>query len=129
VYKSFNAKPWDYGYTYEILKLRLVEQYEYFKVSNIAEGNDYVASRIKLALNLYDIMMGDNPAGHIEFSDPKSIIPENPKYVSTKYVNTNNANRFVDCEDINIIQEFIYEEKAHRLFWRIMLENSRQWWD
>lgn len=136
VWCAFKAHPWDYGFTYDVLRARLVEQYEYFKKSDIAVGNDYRAGRIKLALKLYDIMVGDDSAGHLEIMTPqerlKSVNNSGLKYVQTKYVNTKNAIRFVHPEVIDTYRAYpmyLYEEKAQRLFWRIMQENSRDWWD
>lgn len=126
VWKTLTSYPWDYGYTYDIMRLRLVEQCEYFKKSNISADSNYIKSRIELALRLYDIMMGDNGTG--EFVG--GLL--DAKYVSTKYVNTKNAHRFgpKECEEIfNRYPTFLYEEKAYQLFWKIMKHNSREWWD
>jgi hypothetical protein len=136
VWKAFTAYPWDYAYTYDILRARLVEQYEYLSKSDIAVGNEYRASRIKTAIKLYDIMIGEDTAGHFEIVTPqerqetqsKDVV----KYIQTKYVNTRNAHRFLHptvIKNFGSYTEYLYEEKAHRLFWRIMAENSRDWWD
>ena len=37
VWCAFKAHPWDYGFTYDVLRARLVEQYEYFKKSDIGD--------------------------------------------------------------------------------------------
>lgn len=136
IWESFKAFPWDHGYTYDIIRARLVEQYEYFKTSTIAEGNPYRASRIKLAINIYDIMVGTNEAGHFEIITPEERLQNNSKdvvkYIQTRYVNTKNAHRFlhpVIIENYGGYTQYLYEEKAQRLFWRIMQENSRGWWD
>jgi hypothetical protein len=136
VWKTFTAYPWDYAYTYDILRARLVEQYEYFSKSNIAVGNEYRAKRIKLAIDLYDIISGEVSAGHFEIVTPQERLETQSKdvvkYIQTKYVNTRNAHRFLHptvIERFGGYTEYLYEEKAHRLFWRIMTENSRDWWD
>lgn len=136
VWKSFVGFPWDHGYTYDVIRARLVEQYEYFKKSNIAVGNEHRAERIGLAIKLYDIMVGDVTAGNFEILTPQeremtgntSMV----KYVTTKYVNTRNATRFIHPKVIDTYRaypQYLYEEKAQRLFWRIMQEYSRGWWD
>lgn len=135
VWKAFTAYPWDYAYTYDILRARLVEQYEYLSKSDIAEGNEYRASRIKTAIKLYDIMTGEDTAGHFEFVTPQERLENQSKdvvkYVQTKYVNTRNIGRFLDTrlEHFEFFPQYLYEEKAHKLFWRIMDEYSRGWWD
>ena len=135
VWKAFTAYPWDYAYTYDILRARLVEQYEYLSKSDIAEGNEHRASRIKTAIKLYDIMIGEDTAGHFEFVTPQERLENQSKdvvkYVQTKYVNTRNIGRFLDTrlEHFQFFPQYLYEEKAHKLFWRIMDEYSRGWWD
>lgn len=126
VWRTFKAKPYDYGYTYDILRHRLVEHCEYFKKSNISADSKYIKDRIELVLRLYDIMMGDNGAGKFV----GGLLDAN--YVATKYVNTKNAHRFgpKGCEEtFNRFPTFLYEEKAYQLFWKIMNHNSRNWWD
>ena len=136
VWKAFTAYPWDYAYTYDILRSRLVEQYEYLSKSDIAVGNEQRAKRIKLAIDLYDIMSGKESAGHFEIITPQERLETQSKdvvkYTQTRYVNTRNAHRFLHptvIKNYGGYTEYLYEEKAHRLFWRIMAENSRDWWD
>ena len=132
VWETFVAYPWDSLYTNDILRCRLVEQYEYFKNSKIAEGNEYTASRIKLAINLYDIMSCKVTAGVFQHDSLKDILDGKHNYVATKYVNVKNAERFAPKETLETYVKFptfLYEEKAHKLFWRVMMTYSRDWWD
>lgn len=132
VWKTFISYPWDYSYNNDILRCRLVEQYEYFKKSEIAERNDYTASRIKLAINLYDIMNDDVTAGYLLPKSIKDFLIGEHNYVATKYVNVKNAERFVPKEILEIYTKyptFLYEEKAHNLFWKVIMNYSRDWWD
>ena len=49
------------------------------------------------------------------------------------YVNTRNASRFIQREDADyskcMWKEELYIRKATRLFYRILEEKSRNWWD
>ena len=142
VWKTFCARPWDYSETYEVLKLRLIETKEYFKKTDIitAESSERIVKEIDLALSIYDIVSGDKSAGHFEYVFDSSIddIPYSTsfnrlQYVPERYVNLRNADRFAKND---IMKEYykkcpneLYEDKARKLFWRMMEQYSQNWWD
>ena len=56
------------------------------------------------------------------------------KWKILKYVNCNNAYRFISEESETIkdnifLQEELYKEKAHKLYYTILERYSRTWWD
>ena len=146
VWKTLWARPWDYSETYDVLKYRLIETCEYFKKSDIIvkESADKIVKEIDLALSLYDIISGDKSAGHFEYCwDPnvdedKEIIKYTSslnrlKYVPERYVNLKNSDRFARN---GVMKEYyqkcpneLYEDKARKLFWRVMEQYSQNWWD
>ena len=141
VWKTLLARPWDYSETYDVLKYRLIETREYFKKTNIIikESADEIVKEINLALSLYDIISGEKSAGHWEYEWNSDFSKEtcNPLnrliYVPERYVNLRNATRFARNE---IIKEYyqkcpneLYEDKARKLFWRVMEQYSQNWWD
>lgn len=139
VWTTFLAKPWDYSFTYDVLKCRLVESLRYFERTNIiTEGDrDRIVRQIKLALSLYDIMSGEKSAGEFVIATPPERL-ENPsidpiKYVQTRHVNLRNTDRFAKNA---VMKEYyqkcpneLYVDKATKLFWRCMEQYSQNWWD
>lgn len=139
VWAAFLAKPWDYSFTYDVLKCRLVESLKYFKKTEIIpeKDRDEIVRQIKLTLSLYDIMSGEKGAGEFEFVTPAERL-ENPsikpiKYVQTRYVNARNVDRFaVNKSHARMLKQLpshLYEAKATKLFWRCMEQYSQNWWD
>ena len=121
--KSVNqARPWDYGYWYDTLYHYLEYQAAYFEKSQIFVGWEYVVKEIRLAKSLLEIMMEKR-----DISDYSRI----PKM--KVYVNTRNADRFIQYEKADyskcMWQEELYIRKATKLFYRILEERSRAWWD
>lgn len=143
VWAAFKNRPWDYAETYDVLKHRLIEQREYFKKSDIIvqESIDKIVSQLDLALSLYDIMSGEVSAGHWEYewnervneNGSSSNSLNRMQYVAERYVNTRNRHRFSNHKEVREYYQKcpqeLYEEKARRLFWRMMAEHSMNWWD
>lgn len=139
VWYTFLAKPWDHSFTYEVLKYRLIETREYFKKTNIIdkESADEIVREIDLALSLYDIMSDQKSAGHWEYTDAvDETIPaiERMVYIPDRYVNIRNAHRFFAHQHIiDYCKErspsYLYEEKARKLFWRVIEQYSQNWCD
>ena len=121
--KSVNrAKPWDYGYWYDTLYHYLEYQAAYFEETKIFVGWEKAVKEIRLAKSLLEIMMEKRDLADY-FGIPKMKV----------YVNTRNANRFIQYENADyskcMWQEELYIRKATRLFYRILEERSRTWWD
>jgi hypothetical protein len=121
--KSVNqARPWDYGYWQETLYHYLEYQAAYFEKSQLFVGWEKAVKEIRLCKSLLEIMMEKR-----ELSDYSGI----PKI--KVYVNTRNASRFLQYKDADYTkymwQEELYIRKATRLFYRILEEKSRTWWD
>ena len=141
-WKTLLARPWDYSETYEVLKYRLIETREYFKRTDIIvkESADRIVKEIDLALSLYDIISGEKSAGHWEYEwkiddvyDPDKGSLYRLKYTPERYVNLRNADRFSSNEVIRKYYQKcpneLYEDKARKLFWRVMEQYSQNWWD
>ena len=121
--KSVNrAKPWDYGYWQDTLYHYLEYQAAYFEETKIFVGWEKAVKEIRLAKSLLEIMMEKRDLSDY-FGIPKMKV----------YVNTRNANRFIQYENADyskcMWQEELYMRKATRLFYRILEERSRTWWD
>lgn len=121
--KSVNqARPWDYGYWHDTLYHYLEYQAAYFEKSQIFVGWEYVVKEIRLAKSLLEIMM-----------EKRSISDYSRAPKMNVYVNTRNGNRFIDYKGADyskcMWQEELYIRKATRLFYRILEERSRAWWD
>ena len=118
VWQAFIGRPYDYGYTYSIIRCRLKEHLKYFKSTKVINKEDaeYITSKIQLAINLLDIT-----TSNIE--------------TTPTYENLNNAYRyFPDCDEQTIlalkaIPGFMSEVKANVLFWKVMSKYSNEWWD
>ena len=122
--KSVNqARPWDYGYWQETLYHYLEYQAAYFEKSQIFVGWEKVVKEIRLAKSLLEIMMEKREIAYYSGLIPKMKV----------YVNTRNARRFVTYENADFTkamwQEELYIKKATRLFYRILEDRSRAWWD
>ena len=121
--KSVNqARPWDYGYWYDTLYHYLEYQAVYFDTFQHFVGWERAVKELRLCRSLLEIMMEKR-----SISDYSGI----PKM--NVYVNTRNGNRFIDYEKADyskcMWQEELYIRKAARLFYRILEEKSRTWWD
>ena len=121
--KSVNqARPWDYGYWYDTLYHYLEYQAVYFDTFQHFVGWERAVKELRLCRSLLEIMMEKR-----SISDYSGI----PKM--NVYVNTRNGNRFIDYENADYTklmwQEELYIRKAARLFYRILEEKSRTWWD
>ena len=121
--KSVNhARPWDYGYWYDTLYHYLEYQAVYFETFQNFVGWERAVKELRLCRSLLEIMMDKR-----DLSDYAGI----PKM--KVYVNTRNADRFIQYENADyskcMWQEELYIRKAARLFYRILEERSRAWWD
>ncbi len=116
------ARPWDYGYWQETLYHYLEYQAAYFEKYKIFVGWEKAVKEIRLCKSLLEIMMEKR-----SISDYSGI----PKM--KVYVNDRNARRFISYENADFTKmmwkEELYMKKATRLFYRILEERSRTWWD
>ena len=116
------ARPWDYGYWYDTLYHYLEYQAVYFETFQHFVGWERAVKELRLCRSLLEIMMDKR-----DLSDYAGI----PKM--NVYVNTRNADRFIQYENADyskcMWQEELYIRKATRLFYRILEECSRTWWD
>lgn len=126
------SRPWDYGYFEDIMRHWLDYQIAYFEKSHIVVGWERILKELKLAKSLLDIMTEEKPVRTCNFF--KGTVD-----VMLVHVNTKNAHRFFrnlpetfDFEDPwagPVRKEALYREKAHKLFYRLLEERSRTWWD
>ena len=116
------ARPWDYGYWYDTLYHYFEYQAVYFETFQNFVGWERAVKELRLCRSLLEIMMDKR-----DLSDYAGI----PKM--KVYVNTRNADRFIQYENADyskcMWQEELYIRKAARLFYRILEERSRAWWD
>lgn len=123
ILKSINlARPWDYGYWQETLYHYLEYQADYFEKSQHFVGWERAVKEIRLCKSLLEIMM-----------EKRSISDYSGTPKMNVYVNTRNAGRFIQREDADyskcMWKEELYIRKATRLFYKILEEKSRNWWD
>ena len=123
ILKSINlARPWDYGYWQETLYHYLEYQADYFEKSQHFVGWERVVKELRLCKSLLEIMM-----------EKRSISDYSGTPKMNVYVNTRNAGRFIQREDADyskcMWKEELYIRKATRLFYKILEEKSRNWWD
>ena len=135
VWAAFKAQPYDFFYTNDIIRARLVEVLEYFKRTDVITENDKnrIISKIALAISLLDITMGNIDDCMYKDSNAPDTDP------TAIYVNTKNAYRYYAIRDDSdkpclqcLFKEFpsvLREEKANKLFWDIMNQYSINWWD
>ena len=135
VWQAFIGRPYDYYYTNEIMRARLVETLEYFKRTDVITENDKnrIISKITLAISLLDISMGNIDDCIYKYSNAPNTNQ------TTIYVNTKNAYRYyatMDESDKKHLQylfktfpDMLREEKASKLFWKVMYQYSIEWWD
>ena len=121
--KSVNhARPWDYGYWQETLYHYLEYQADYFEKSQLFVGWEKTVKEIRLCKSLLEIVM-----------EKRSISDYSGTPKMNVYVNTRNAGRFIQREDADyskcMWKEELYIRKATRLFYKILEEKSRNWWD
>ena len=108
-------------------KLIKEAMYEYFKVSRIAKGNEFVERDLKLALGLLDIVLEIDSAYHCDFR------PRSKGFVD-RHINIKNWKRFrPKAADLDwsepILQDYLRREKAWYLYNKLKFERMRTWWD
>lgn len=115
--------PHDYGFLLSIEKQALIRMRDYFEVSKIAVGNEFVARDIAICLKLLDIIDGTDSA----------FCPNQSEGFVNKYINVRNWKRFLAGGGIDfdkpILKDSLREEKAWRLYNKIKLYKMRKWWD
>lgn len=116
------ARPWDYGYWQDTLYHYLEYQAAYFEETQHFVGWERAVKEIRICKSLLEIMTEKR-----DISDYSGI----PKM--NVYVNDRNAKRFISYENADFTKmmwkEELYIKKATRLFYRILEERSRAWWD
>jgi hypothetical protein len=117
------------------MRARLVEVLEYFKKTDVITENDKnrIISKITLAISLLDIMMGNDD----ERMYKDSNAPDTDQ--TAIYVNTKNAYKYYAIRDdsdkkhleylFKTFPSWLREEKANKLFWKVMYHYSIDWWD
>ena len=123
VRKSVNrAKPWDYAYWQDTLYHYFEYQAAYFEKGQIFVGWEKAVKELRLCRSLLEIMM-----------EKRNLVDYSGTSKMKVYVNTRNANRFIQYENADyskcMWQEELYMRKATRLFYKILEERSRTWWD
>ena len=122
--------PFDYSYIYKLEKAKLEELYEYFSKANYISKEQYdkYCSKIRLAINLLDIIIEDDTQ------------PENDVYV-----NNHNWKRFmpwysdsnIQNENPEVLRQHLFKTfpgvlrtyKARYLYYKIRLTYGDTWGD
>ena len=120
----FKTNPFDYEYGWNIQLVWLKEQLAYFEKSDITDTTEIIRT-IKLAISMLEILTGNVEIINFNLDTKWKIL---------KHVNCNNAYRFISEESETIkdnifLQEELYKEKAHKLYYTILERYSRTWWD
>lgn len=97
-------RDWDYWYIYEMIKYKLEDTEAYIRKDGIHVNNKYDADKIKTALNLLYILQSEH-------------------YIQEYYDSTD---KFT-MEGIN--KAIAKQDKAHRIFFKFLDHNIRNWWD
>jgi hypothetical protein len=122
----FKTNPFDYEYGWNIQLVWLKEQLAYFEKSDITDTTEIIRT-IKWAIYMLEILTDKIKIVNHDYRDSG--------YLSLlKHVNYNNAYRFISEESETIkdnifLQEELYKEKAHKLYYTILERYSRTWWD
>ena len=111
----FKTNPFDYEYGWNIQLMWLKEQLAYFEKSNITDTTEIIRT-IKWAISMLEIL-----TGNVEIINLNS----DTKWKILKYVNCNNAYRFISeksetIKDNIFLQEELYKEKAYKLYYTIL---------
>lgn len=116
---------WDFAYLLDLVRFHLSKMEIYFRVNGIAEKSTLTANRIKLAINLMDVVQEDVP--HLSWGSGGNWTFNHP-------LNTKNWARFWESEvDFNPsnalhLSELYYNKAWHTLF-LVLEHNMRDWWD
>lgn len=118
--------PFDYCYLWELEKAKLVEMQKFFEESNITIDDPKTAKEINLAIKLLDIMLFEDDL--YEFNH------RTREYECLVKVNTNNIDRFIfnQCEKNFILDKMpheLYVVKAKHLYYELMKNKIRGWWN
>jgi hypothetical protein len=117
------------------MRARLVETLEYFKRTDVITENNKnrIISKITLAISLLDISTGNIDDCMYKDSNAPDTDP------TAIYVNTKNAYRYYPIMDksdkkhlqylFKMFPGMLHEEKATKLFWKVMYQYSIEWWD
>ena len=115
----WNDRDLDYAFTVDILLRKLELQERHFRKTRSTADWERMCSRISLARSLAEIAFNDGP------------------YDNSVYTNINNYKRFypwnyVPPEDRvyeGYLRENVRVEKAKMLFFKVLDQNLKEWWD
>lgn len=136
VKNSITDYPFDYCYIWNLEKCKLEEILYYFENNCHIENNNDIIKEIKLALVLLQIIIDDGYTlysyeSNMEIKDNDVIFVPN-KYKCNIYVNTNNYYRFVNEKYKEFYEKYphnLYVEKAKYLYYKLLNNKIRNWWD
>ena len=123
VAESFNSKPYDYSYLWRVERAHLIEMRSYFKTSNVVDHEEDIRY-INICIKLLEILIDDGK-GLFDFDN----------MTFKKHVNIRNDYRFMSDKlrssynDMEIYCFDVYLSKVKHLYYEIMKEKVKNWWD
>ena len=136
----WNSYDWDYAYSVDLFKFQLLRMADYMEKNGHLENSDYNAQRIRTVCRLMDKVYNeeyiDQAYGELESLYGKGIfrfktIPtENGMYtLSMVYESYPNASEIEETRRLLYQKAQEKQDKAHRLLWKLIEHNIREWWD
>lgn len=107
--------PFDFAYLYYLEKAKLEEMLDYFSSGKWIGQEDYdrMCFKIKIAINLLDIIINDDIAPDV-------------------YVNNSNFSRFMNEQQRFLLNKYpkcLRVEKAKYLYYKLRYYYTETWWD
>lgn len=138
--------PWDYGYLYDLERVKIKEMADYIEKRQIFVGWEQVVRDMRICINLIDIFTEKRDLFHYDgkvkyipvkesgnTEEVYEVDASDLKYYTKVYVNTNNMDRFITHPEEKkwLLQHphELYIKKAKYLYHKIRLENDGKWWD
>lgn len=135
---------WDYGFMLEMERIYLTYLYNNLLEEKLFVGYERECERIKLCINLLDIIQGKEDPAHLVLDKSVKTVEDiinhdNNHWELKKYVNIRNAKRFLCDELINkwlkgysnlsiITISHLYEIKAWYLYHKMRINWMKGWW-
>lgn len=120
--------PFDYCYMWQLERAKLVEMQKFFESSDLTVDDSKIAKEISLAIKLLDIILFED--------DLYEYNHKTKEYKCLVKVNTNNMHRFSKVENeeikkfvIDHMLHKLYITKAKHLYYELMKNKIRTWWN
>jgi len=136
---------WDYGYAIDVFKFQLRQMQKNFESDKAYScGAELRAVQIKRILNLMDAVDKEVPFDNVmqkfyaKYGDEKLTLKtciingverETIEFVRVKDNYLISNDEYVELHSKMLMEAHNYQEKAHKLVWKLISENIKTWWD